>query len=246
MNVDIIFPDAAVKDDEQHKCVGWVTLLGNQFDSVQAAESYVNAHVDDYAYNAHFIIQPVGHWIACAHDVESLQKVHTISSPSNTNPTKGKHGSVNDLKKSAYKNEKQDTEEHPAVTPMTNHEKKQEVNNHIARIESLLKNVPDSISSETAYADSRHHLASLLAYARNLTTLLLEAKSKRKFVEEYISGIDQKYADYKHEWRQRYADGLKQSGFKAERGDTVSVIDFLDTPISQDGQMIFDADNNIL
>lgn len=240
MNIDVIFPDAAVEDDENYECVGWLTLLGSQFDSVQAAESFVSTQVDDYAHDTHFLIQPMGRWIACANDIESLEKVHTISSSSNNNPTKGRHGSVNDLRKPAVSRDNnstsavQDTaDEHPAISPMTAHDKKQEVDNHIARIATLLEDVPDGISTKGEYADSRHRLASLVAYGRNLTTLLQEAKTKRISVERYISTLDLEFSEFKYGWRQRYEDGLRQSGFKQnkEESNDLSVIDFLDTPI---------------
>ena len=74
MNIDILFPDDGGKDDEASACVGWLKLLGCQFDSVREAETYVTSRIDDHPQDTHFIIQPVGHWIACTKNTGAFAK----------------------------------------------------------------------------------------------------------------------------------------------------------------------------
>lgn len=229
MNVDILFPDEGVQDDAASACVGWLTLLGCSFDSLHDAETYVTSHVDDHPHNTHFIIQPVGHWIACTKNTEVFAKnVETVSSSSNKNPAKGKHGSVNDLQKSAVDPTEQVP---PTIAPMPEHEKKQQVGDHVARINALVTDIPEGVETIAEYANARHHLASLKAYHRNLQTLLQEAQTNRTSVEAHIHQIDHKHPAFRQEWRELYNKGLRESGFDANKmnnGTELSILDFMD------------------
>ena len=234
MNVHIIYPDSAIQDDDNHACVGWLSLLGQQFDSVESAEAFIDTQVEDYTVDTHFIVQPVGHWIACAKDVSQLSNVETISSSSNINPSKGRHGSVDEVRQPVVKaaQSTQTPQKHPAVTAMPQHEKKREINDHVARIESLINDVPDEIVSDIQYANARHHLASLRAYLRSLDELLQEASTKREAVEKHILKIDDEYNEFRYQWRQQYNTAMKESGFDVTKDNgKLSVIQFLDIDV---------------
>lgn len=178
------------------------------YSTLTEAQSAIQTLAQEQPDTHTFVIDDLDRWLPILEPVDGARvvgcEVEEISTPENIDPSKGRSGSVCDVRHSSTK---------------TNGSTKQkDANKRQGQLEDLIRSpIPQSCPTDKeGYAALRGRCATLRAFERKLRLLIQEASDTCDANLAHIKVTNEKHPEYQHQYQDQYKHALQEVGMRTE------------------------------